>query len=132
MPGEHPYDEIANDLALWIDRVGDEVARAFAPAKAPFSAPVTEQQKLEYYRSRLFNPDGSPNQQGRQAEIQRLGAEGFGQVYKAVLKAYPELRIPSPPPLEVPEQWPQLGPAGPPGPPPGPPMMPPMMGGNQP
>jgi hypothetical protein len=45
----------------------------------------------------LFNADGTPNLQGREAEIQRLGPQGFTVVFKAVLKAYPNLRLPTPP-----------------------------------
>src|SRR4029450_9509423 len=122
MPREHMYDEIANDLSLWLDQTANEVALAFAPGRAPFSAKITEQQKLEYYKERLFNPDGSPNQPGRQAEIERLGAEDFGRVYKAVVQAFPQLKPPSQPAIEVPQQWP--GPSGPPGP-----LVPPMMPG---
>jgi hypothetical protein len=100
---------------------------AFSPARAPFSAQITEQQKLAFYKSQLFNPDGSPNQAGRQAQIARLGAEGFGHVYKAVVKAYPELKPAPPPPIEVPAEWPgSAAPMG--GPPAGLPMMPPGAG----
>lgn len=120
MPGTpNPLDEIASDLALWIDQTSTQIALAFAPTRAPFSADVTEEQKLEYYRTRLFNPDGTPNAQGRQAELQRLGVEGFGLVYKAIIKRWPELRIPTPEPITVPQQWPhEAPPPGPPGPPP--------------
>ena len=93
-------DDIANDLALWIDDTATKVALAFAPGRAPFSAQVTEEQKLEFYTAQLFNPDGSPNQQGRSKEIARLGPEGFANVYQAVVRAHPELR----PPSEQPEQ----------------------------
>jgi hypothetical protein len=118
MPGtQNPLDEIANDLALWIDQTSTEIALAFAPTRAPFSANVTEEQKLEFYRTRLFNPDGTPNEAGRQAELQRLGTTGFTQVYKAVIHRYPDLRIPMPEvDLTVPDQWPQPPPSG--GPPP--------------
>lgn len=127
-------DEVANDLALWIDQTANDIALAFAPTRAPFAAQTTEQQKLDYYRSRLFNPDGSPNVEGRNAELQRLGVEGFGLVYKAIIRHWPELKIPTPAPIEVPDQWPTAppgppSPAGPP-PPPGPPMLPP--GGSPP
>jgi len=140
MPGKpNPLDEIANDLALWIDQTSSEIALAFAPTRAPFSADVSEEQKLEFYRARLFNPDGTPNAQGREEEFQRLGSDSFAQVYKAVIKRYPELRIPTPedqPELQVPQEWPRvppgmppggppMPPGGPPGPPGGPPPMPP-------
>jgi len=123
--GTSLLDDVANDLALWIDKTATEVALAFSPARAPFSAQISEQQKLEFYKNQLFNPDGSPNQQGRQQEIARLGAEGFGHVYQAVLRAYPQLKPAPVPEVEVPEEWPT---AGPPGPPPGMPMMPPGAG----
>lgn len=130
MPGRpNMMDDIADDLAGWIDRTANEVALAFAPGRAPFSANITEEQKLQFYRSQLFNQDGSPNVQGRQAQIQRLGPEGFGQVYKAVIGRFPELKIPTPPEIAVPEEWPQPPPAGPPGAPPGPPGPPPFRPG---
>jgi hypothetical protein len=131
MPGPANFlDDVANDLAQWIDQTADQVALAFAPGRAPFSANISEEKKLEYYRAQLFNPDGSPNAVGREAEFKRLGPQGFAQVYRALIARYPELRVPTPPPLAVPEEWPQApmlppgapmppGPGGPPGPPPG-------------
>lgn len=95
-------DDVSNDLALWIDDVSSKVALAFAPGRAPFSADLTENQKLDYYARALFNPDGSPNQQGRQREVARLGVEQFGQVYKAVVAAHPEWKPPVEPMMEVP------------------------------
>lgn len=118
-------DDVATDLALWIDQISTDVAVAFAANHAPFSATVSEEQKLEFYKSRLFNADGSPNAQGRTEELARLGSDGFGQVYKAVIKRWPELRVPTPEAdLTVPEQWPQMPPGAPPGPPVGPPRPP--------
>jgi hypothetical protein len=128
MPGPANFlDDIADDLGNWINETANSVALAFAPGRAPFSANVSEDQKLEYYKTRLFNPDGSPNAVGREAEFKRLGGQGFSQVYKAITARYPELRVPAPPPIEVPQEWPQAAP--PPGPPPGPPR-PPMMPGR--
>lgn len=91
-------DAVATDLARWIDEESTRIAAAMAPqGTAPFSAQISETQKLEYYRAQLFNADGSPNLQGRQQQMQRLGPLGFTQVYKAVLKAYPQLKLPTPP-----------------------------------
>lgn len=134
MPGRQNFlDDISNDLALWIDQTATEVALAFAPARAPFSANITEQQKLDFYKTRLFNPDGSPNAQGRAQEIQRLGAEGFGHVYKAVVDRWPELKPPAPAPIEVPKEWPTMPPGpGPASAGPGPAMPPPPVGGPPP
>jgi hypothetical protein len=98
MPNRTMLDDVANDLALWIDDTANQIALALSPqGVSPFAAQITEQQKLEYYKNQLFNPDGTPNLQGRAQQIQRLGPEGFAQVYKGVIKAYPSLRIPSPP-----------------------------------
>jgi hypothetical protein len=95
-------DDVANDLALWIDDTANKIALAFAPGRAPFAADLTEDQKLDYYTRALFNPDGSPNVSGRNREVARLGVEGFGQVYKAVVAAHPEFKPPTDPMLEVP------------------------------
>src|SRR5215217_1090429 len=125
MPGPANFlDDIADDLGNWINETANSVALAFAPGRAPFSANITEDQKLAYYRSRLFNPDGTPNAQGREVESRRLGGQGFSQVYRAIIARWPELRVPAPVPIEVPEEWPAAlpgPPPGPPGPAPGPP-----------
>ena len=100
-------EEVASDLALWIDQTATEVALAFAPGRAPFAANLTESQKLDFYSRQLFMPDGSPNVPGREQQVQRLGVEQFSQVYEAVLRAHPEWR-----PVPQPE-IPPLGPGGP-------------------
>lgn len=92
-------DLVAEDLSLWLDEVGGQLAEAMmSGGTAPFAAQITEADKLRYYTRQLFKPDGTPNLQGRAAEMQRLGPEGFAGVYKAVLKAHPEFVVPSPPP----------------------------------
>lgn len=93
------FDLIANDLASWIDATATQMAEALmAGGTAPFAAQITEDDKLRYYTSRFFNPDSSPNLQDRAQEMQRLGPENFALVFKAVMKAHPELAVPSPPP----------------------------------
>jgi hypothetical protein len=92
------YDLIAADLAQWLDETSTQLAIAMSPqGVAPFAAPISEQQKLAYYSSQLFNADGTPNEQGRNAELQRLGPIGFRTVYRAVIEAYPWLKLPAPP-----------------------------------
>jgi hypothetical protein len=108
-------EDVANDLALWIDQTATEVALAFAPGRAPFAANLTEQQKLDFYTRQLFNPDGSPNVSGRAQQAARLGPEGFAQVYQAVVRAHPELKPPPVPPITVPPMAPPgLPPIAPP------------------
>lgn len=98
MPNTTLLDDVANDLAIWLDQTASQIAEAMAPrGTAPFAANLSETEKLEYYRNQLFNPDGTPNGPGRDAQQQRLGPQGFTQVYKAVIKAYPQLRVPTPP-----------------------------------
>jgi len=112
-------DQVANDLALWIESTADEVARAFTPlGVAPFAAQLTEREKVIYYRAQLFNPDGSPNDSGRAALVQRLGAEGFANLYKQIVTIFPQLR--PPPALGAPVPAGALpAPQAPPGPLPG-------------
>src|SRR5947209_19793424 len=94
---QNVFDLVADDLAEWIDRMSDQLVEGIATGgRAPFSAQLTEAQKIDYYTAQYFNPDGTPNVQGRAAQMARLGPEGFAQVYKAVVKAHPNLAIPSP------------------------------------
>lgn len=95
---QNMLDQIAEDLSYWIDETAGQLAEAMsAGGTAPFAAQVTEDDKLRYYTSKFFNPDGSPNLEGRATEMQRLGPENFAQTFKAVLKAHPELAVPPPP-----------------------------------
>ena len=98
MPPQNLLDSVATDLAAWLDQTSTQIAAAMAPqGVAPFAAPLSETDKLEYYRNQLFNPDGTPNLQGRAAQMARMGPEQFTQVFRAVLKAYPFLKLPTPP-----------------------------------
>jgi len=91
-------DIVAIDLAQWIEEVSDEAVESLkGGAAAPFAARLTEAQKIAYYTTQLFNPDGTPNPQGRDQQLARLGPRGFRLVYDAVIKANPGLRIPPPP-----------------------------------
>lgn len=92
--GKHSViDEVADDLAVWLDQTANQLAAAIlSSGRAPFSADLSEGDKLAYYTQALFNRDGSPNTQGRLQQMQRLGPETFAQVYKAVITARPELR----------------------------------------
>src|SRR5215471_1948671 len=109
-------DRVSTDLAIWIDQISTKIALGMSTGGvAPGAAPLSEEQKLQYYRDQLFNPDGTPNLQGREQQIQRLGPLGFTQVYKAVLKAYPNLRLPTPPGMGGPPST-QTAPPPPPSP----------------
>lgn len=93
---------MAEDIAAEVDeeirRLTDDLLMGVT---APFAAQLTEQQKLAYYRTQLFSPDGTPNLQGRAQEMTRLGPENFALVFRAVIKQNPSLAI-SPPPAGAP------------------------------
>jgi hypothetical protein len=94
---QNMLDQIAEDLAYFIDDMATQLAEAMsAGGTAPFAAQITEEDKLRYYTSRFFSADGSPNLQGRVTEMQRLGPENFALVFKAVMKAHPDLAVPPP------------------------------------
>ena len=80
-------ERVADDVAAWLEEMPKILAeRITINGRAPFSASVSEQQKLAYYRSVLFNPDGSPNQAGREATLQRVGIDGYLAILQALNK----------------------------------------------
>lgn len=103
---QNPLDTLSENLAEWIDVISGEMADAIIGGlSAPFSQPLSEADKLEYYTRQMFNPDGTPNYAGRTAQLQRLGPVQFAETLKEVLKAHPEWKqqapsLEEPPPFE--------------------------------
>ena len=92
MASSNMYDQVADELAQWIEDTSDAVAGDMGNGShAPFAANVTEAQKLDYYRAKLFNPDGTPNVQERQNLLDRAGVQGYAKVLSALGKARPGL-----------------------------------------
>lgn len=93
MANVHPFDEAASEIANWIKDESAWYADALRGGyNAPFAAPVSEQEKLDYYRRQVFmtNPDGTPNYeqpntQGREMLMKRLGIPGYTRVMAAAL-----------------------------------------------
>lgn len=89
----HPFDEAAAEIAEWIDGEASYYAEALRGGhRTPFSASVSESEKLDYYRRQAFetNPDGTPdltkpNTQGRDMLMKRLGIPGYTRVMAAIL-----------------------------------------------
>lgn len=89
---QHPLDDIADALFSWMnDEVGYYVDAFKGGYRAPGSAPVTEEQKRDYYRRQMFtaNPDGSidfskPNGPGRDTLMKSLGVQGYANVFNEV------------------------------------------------
>jgi hypothetical protein len=88
----HPYDGVANELLDWLTTESQWYANALRGGdRAPFSAETSEREKLDFYRAQMFQvaPDGTvqydtPNAQGRQNLINRLGIDGYSRIYQAV------------------------------------------------
>lgn len=94
---QNPLDRLAENLAEWADMISTEMADALKGGlAAPGAARLSQQQMLEYYSHQLFNPDGTPNLEGRAKEIDRLGAVQFAEVMKNVLEVHPEWKFERP------------------------------------
>lgn len=83
--GAHWWDEVSYEV---LQDVEDDVAwlrdEMLAGTRAPFSANTSEEQKLAYYRSQFFKPDGTPNEVGRKEVLARVGVRGFADVLAAL------------------------------------------------
>jgi hypothetical protein len=86
-------DGVADELLGWLQTESSWYANALKgrSQKSPFAADASEPEKLDYYRRQMYmtKPDGTvqydqPNTQGRQNLINRLGVQGYAQVYEAV------------------------------------------------
>lgn len=83
----HPMHQVALDASDWITTMANAVAEGMHDGdRPPFGADVPDRDRLAYYADRFYNPDGSPNEQNRQAEIQRIGPEGYARVLIALEK----------------------------------------------
>ena len=92
---QNPLDSLAEELGEWIDQISTQIAQSVVGGyTAPGAASLSERQKLDYYTRQFFNPDGSPNDQGRAQEMLRLGPEHFAEVWTEVVHAHPDLAPP--------------------------------------
>jgi hypothetical protein len=92
MASSHLFEQVADDLSQWIAETSSSLATQLAGGShAPFAANATEAEKLDYYRSKMFNPDGSPNVQERQNLLDRAGVQGYAHVLSALGKQRPDL-----------------------------------------
>lgn len=81
----HLWEEAAQEMVDWLDQGPEEVAASFSTnGRAPFSAPASERQKLEYYQATLFNTDGSPNEEARSQTMERVGPRGYFAIMHAL------------------------------------------------
>ena len=89
---EHPWTSVAQELQGWLESESQWYAEALRGGhRSPFSADVSEREKLDFYRRQMFQTADDdtiqydkPNVQGRQNLLTRLGVQGYAQVYDAV------------------------------------------------
>jgi hypothetical protein len=90
---QHPFDSVADQTLEWIQETSDYAVEALRGGyRTPFSANITEAQKLDYYRRKLFaqNPDGSydfskPNLGERDKLLKKLGTKSYAEIMTTVL-----------------------------------------------
>jgi hypothetical protein len=93
MPKRHILDQVAEDLADWIEEQAQSIVGAVTEGGvAPFSANLSSEERLAYYRRQFFLPDGTPNVEGRAQEMERLGLEGFTKAMRAVMDHQSSIR----------------------------------------
>lgn len=113
---EHPWDGISDDLFDWMQgEVSYYVEALRGGSRSPFSAPVSEQEKLEYYRRQMFQtkPDGTveydkPNKAGRDTLLKQLGTTAYAQVYETVRPKQGIRPSPSPEPDSLEAEMPVM------------------------
>jgi hypothetical protein len=85
---QHMYESVAHELSDWIVSERKELAnRLLAGGRSPFAAKTSESEKLAYYKTQYFLDDGSPNEQGRQQTLERVGPQNFALIYGSLKKA---------------------------------------------
>lgn len=78
-------DELAGDLADWIEAMSDSVAEEILGSVfRPQVVQPSRAEALAYWRTLMFNPDGSPNGIGREQVLARSGVDGFEKIAKAL------------------------------------------------
>lgn len=89
---QHVYDTVADDLASYIERMSDDLAQALQEnGRAPFAARLSRAEQEQYYLDRygdmIFHPDGTPNQDGREAFLKAFGPDAFAEMVRIKLRA---------------------------------------------
>ena len=94
-------DVIAEEIVDWLERMSDQVAGALLDSPlAPQVVMPSQADLLTYYRSPrfqalLWNPDGTPNQPGRDSLMDQVGPDGYQSIAMAL--ATPHDEAPAPP-----------------------------------
>lgn len=92
MAKQSTADLVATEITEWLEQMSDQVAEALL--ESPLAPQVVQPQPshaelMAYYTSPrfvalLFNPDGSPNQAGRDSLIAQVGPDGYQNIALAL------------------------------------------------
>jgi hypothetical protein len=87
-PRQHLLDDIASEVGEWIESMSTDVVNALTEGGiAPFAANVDDKEKLSYFSSQVYLPDGSINVDGRNKLMQQYGPDGYAAIMRTVLKS---------------------------------------------
>lgn len=87
-PKTHLLDDVANEVGEWIEAMSTDVVNALTEGGiAPFAANVDNKEKLAYFSSQVYLPDGSINVDGRNKLMQQYGPDGYAAIMRTVLKS---------------------------------------------
>jgi hypothetical protein len=87
-PKQHLLDLVATDIAEWVESMSDQLVNALTEGGvAPFAANVDNKQKLAYFQSKIYLPDGSINVQGRNELMTTYGPDGYAAIMRTVLRS---------------------------------------------
>lgn len=83
---QHLLDQLSVDVAEWIEATSDDVANALTEGGvAPFAANVDNKEKLAYFSTQVYLPDGSINVEGRNKLMTQYGPDGYSGIMRTVL-----------------------------------------------
>lgn len=92
MANPHPGDALTQDVLDYVESASDDlVADLLGGPLAPQAATMTEAEKTRYFAHQFWNPDGSPNQAGRDALQTKYGVQGFARIAKSLATRHGQL-----------------------------------------
>jgi hypothetical protein len=82
---QHLFERVSDRVATWLDDMPERLATRFMMGgRPPFTAQISEQEKLELFEHDFFNPDDTPNEQKRAMWYEIVGPDGYKQILFAL------------------------------------------------